>query len=100
MAGGTLGTAVTRGQFTRGPVTAIPSARVGSDCERPEAAADVHDDGGVAGRHPEVGLVTVDCDVLTMHGSDLRIVAWTAAPGSDAAEKLKLLAVISTQVLR
>jgi hypothetical protein len=47
-----------------------------------------------------VGLITVDCDVLTVHGSDLRIVAYTAAPGSDAAEKLKLLAVIGTQVLR
>ncbi len=50
-------------------------------------------------RHPEVGLVTVDCDVLTVHGSDLRIVAYTAAPGSEAAERLKLLAVIGTQVL-
>ena len=45
-------------------------------------------------------MVTVDCDVLTAHGSDLRIVACTAAPGSDAAEKLKPLAVIGTQVLR
>ncbi|MGA2829429.1 MAG: helix-turn-helix transcriptional regulator, partial [Streptosporangiaceae bacterium] len=25
-------------------------------------------------RHPDVGPVTVDCDVLTVHGSDLRIV--------------------------
>jgi MmyB-like transcription regulator ligand binding domain len=50
-------------------------------------------------RHPDVGLVTVDCDVLTVQGSDLRIVAYTAPPGSDAAEKLKLLAVIGTQVL-
>lgn len=51
-------------------------------------------------RHPDVGPVTVDCDVLTVHGSDLRIVAYTAAPGSEAAEKLRLLSVIGTQVLQ
>jgi hypothetical protein len=49
--------------------------------------------------HPDVGLVTVDCDVLTVHGSDLRIVAYTAAAGSEAAEKLRLLSVIGTQAL-
>jgi hypothetical protein len=48
-------------------------------------------------RHPEVGPLTLDCDVLTAVGSDLRIVAYTAAPGSDAADKLRLLAVIGTQ---
>ncbi len=47
--------------------------------------------------HPDVGPLTLDCDVLTVHGSDLRVVAYTAAPGSDAADKLKLLAVIGTQ---
>ena len=47
-----------------------------------------------------MGPVTVDCDVLTVHGSDLRIVAYTAAPGTEAAEKLRLLSVIGTQVLR
>jgi hypothetical protein len=35
--------------------------------------------------------------VLTVRGSDLRIVAYTAPPGSDAAGKLRLLAVIGTQ---
>ncbi len=50
--------------------------------------------------HPDVGLVTVDCDVLTVEGSDLRIVAYTAPAGSDAAEKLRLLSVIGTQALR
>ena len=43
-------------------------------------------------RHPDVGLITVDCDVLTVHGSDLQIVAYSAPPGSEAAEKLRLLA--------
>jgi transcriptional regulator with XRE-family HTH domain len=50
--------------------------------------------------HPDIGLITVDCDVLTVDGSDLRIVAYTAPAGSEAAEKLRLLSVIGTQVLR
>ena len=50
-------------------------------------------------QHPEVGPVTLDCDVLTVPGSDLRIVVYTAAPGSDAADRLKLLAVIGTQAM-
>jgi hypothetical protein len=47
--------------------------------------------------HPELGPVTVDCDVLTVAGSDLRVVAFTAAPGSEDADKLRLLAVLGTQ---
>jgi transcriptional regulator with XRE-family HTH domain len=49
--------------------------------------------------HPDLGPLTLDCDVLTVHGHDLRAVAYTAAPGSDAAGKLRLLAVIGTQDL-
>jgi transcriptional regulator with XRE-family HTH domain len=49
--------------------------------------------------HPEIGPLTLDCDVLTAVGSDLRIVAYTAPPGSDAADKLRLLAVIGTQTM-
>ena len=45
------------------------------------------------------GPLTLDCDVLTAAASDLRIVAYTAPPGSDAADKLKLLAVIGTQTM-
>ncbi|WP_030911727.1 helix-turn-helix transcriptional regulator [Streptosporangium amethystogenes] len=47
--------------------------------------------------HPELGPLTLDCDVLTVHGSDLRVVAYTTAPGSEAADKLRLLAVIGIQ---
>jgi transcriptional regulator with XRE-family HTH domain len=47
--------------------------------------------------HPELGPVTVDCDVLTVAGSDLRVVAFTAAPGSADADKLRLLAVLGTE---
>ncbi|GAA4960500.1 hypothetical protein GCM10025331_59640 [Actinoplanes utahensis] len=59
----------------------------------------VHGSGSKTVRHPEVGTFTVDCDVLTAPGGDVRIVAYTAAPGSDSAERLKLLNVIGTQVL-
>lgn len=36
--------------------------------------------------HPELGMLFVDCDVLTTLRSDLRVVVYTAAPGS-ASEK-------------
>jgi len=49
--------------------------------------------------HPELGPITVDCDVLTVPAVDLRVVAFTAAPGSADADKLKLLAVLGTQDL-
>jgi hypothetical protein len=42
--------------------------------------------------HPEIGRITVDCDVLTVAGSDLRLVVYTAPPGSDDARALALLA--------
>jgi transcriptional regulator with XRE-family HTH domain len=47
--------------------------------------------------HPELGPITVDCDVLTVVGSDLRVVAFTAAPGSEDADRLRLLAVLGTE---
>ena len=48
-------------------------------------------------RHPQVGDVTFDCDVLTVAGSDLRIVVYTAEPGSADAEKLDLIRVLGLQ---
>jgi transcriptional regulator with XRE-family HTH domain len=66
-------------------------------------------DAGVVGRHaserktivhPSVGEIVLDCDVLTVPGAgDLRIVAYTAEPDSEAAGKLALLRVIGTQAL-
>lgn len=47
--------------------------------------------------HPEVGELTVDCDTLHVQASDLRIVVYTAAPGSADADKLALLATIGLQ---
>jgi hypothetical protein len=45
-----------------------------------------------------VGPIKIDCDVLTAPGTDLRIVMYTAAPGSDDASKLALLKVSGLQV--
>lgn len=65
-------------------------------------------DAGAVGRHeasrktidhPRVGPVTLDCDVLTVAGSDLRIVVYTAEPGTEDAERLALLTVLGTQDL-
>ncbi|MER7367453.1 helix-turn-helix transcriptional regulator [Nonomuraea wenchangensis] len=49
--------------------------------------------------HPHVGAVTLDCDVLTVSGSDLRIMIYTAEPGTADAERLALLTVLGTQTL-
>jgi transcriptional regulator with XRE-family HTH domain len=49
--------------------------------------------------HPQLGLVSLDCDLLRVDGSDLRIMVFTAEPGSEDAEKLALLSVIGTQNL-
>ncbi|MER8157002.1 helix-turn-helix transcriptional regulator [Streptomyces sp. NPDC094472] len=49
--------------------------------------------------HPRVGSLTLDCDVLTVAGSDLRIVVYTAEPGTEDAERLALLTVLGTQSL-
>ena len=46
-----------------------------------------------------VGPIEIDCDVLTAPGTDLRIVVYTAAPGSVNASKLELLKVTGTQNL-
>lgn len=44
-------------------------------------------------RHPEVGEILLDCDVLIVPGADLRMVTYTAAAGSSDAAKLGLLRV-------
>lgn len=64
---------------------------------------------GVVGRHaserktvvhPSVGEVVVDCDVLTVPGAgDLRVVLYTADPGSEAAGALALLSTVGPQPL-
>lgn len=49
--------------------------------------------------HPEIGLITLDCDVLTVTGSDLRLVVYTAEPSSPDADRLRLTQVIGLQQL-
>jgi transcriptional regulator with XRE-family HTH domain len=48
-------------------------------------------------RHPEIGPITLDCDVLAVQGGDLRLVVYTAPSGSSDAEALALLGAIGTQ---
>jgi transcriptional regulator with XRE-family HTH domain len=50
--------------------------------------------------HPEVGPITLNCDVLTVAGSDLRLVVYTAEPSSPDAERLRLAQVIGPRELR
>ena len=50
--------------------------------------------------HPAVGPITLDCDVLTVAGSDLRIVVYTAEPSSPDSDRLRLTQVIGLQELR
>jgi transcriptional regulator with XRE-family HTH domain len=47
--------------------------------------------------HPEAGPITLDCDVLTVQGSDLRLIVYTAPPGSADAEALALVGAIGLQ---
>ncbi|WP_166987604.1 helix-turn-helix transcriptional regulator [Paramicrobacterium chengjingii] len=58
--------------------------------------------GGAVGEHRSerkvvrnrlIGTVVLDCDVFTVAGADVRIVAYTAATRSDAAAKLDFLRV-------
>jgi transcriptional regulator with XRE-family HTH domain len=49
--------------------------------------------------HPAVGRITLDCDNLIVAMDDLRIGVFTAAPGTDDAERLALAIVLGTQSL-
>lgn len=46
-----------------------------------------------------VGPITVDCDVLSVPGGDLRVVVYTTVPGSEDEQKLDLLRVMGMQSL-
>src|SRR4051794_4969767 len=41
--------------------------------------------------HPDLGPITLDCDVLTVEGSDLRLVVLSAEPGTPAEKALATL---------
>ncbi len=50
--------------------------------------------------HPQVGPITLDCDILTVAGSDLRVMVYTAEPRTEDAERLALLMVLGIQQVR
>lgn len=76
--------------------------------ERSERFAELWDSGAVGFheaarktvRHPRVGPVTLDCEVLSAAGSDPRIMVYTAEPGGEDAERLALLMVPGTQEIQ
>jgi transcriptional regulator with XRE-family HTH domain len=49
--------------------------------------------------HPTVGPITLECDTLVVAGDDLRIMAYTAEPGTQDAQRLELVIVLGTQAL-
>ncbi|WP_373292828.1 helix-turn-helix transcriptional regulator [Mangrovihabitans endophyticus] len=49
--------------------------------------------------HPAVGHITLDCDTLVVAADDLRIMVYTAEPGTEDAERLALAVVLGTQTL-
>lgn len=49
--------------------------------------------------HPQVGRLTVECDVLTVAADDLRVMVHTAEPGTQDAERLALVTVLGSQAL-
>lgn len=49
--------------------------------------------------HPAVGRITLDCDTLVVAADDLRVMVYTAEPGTTDAERLALATVWGTQAL-
>jgi hypothetical protein len=49
--------------------------------------------------HPELGPVTLDCDVLQLPHTDQKMIVYSAAPGTPAAEALALLRVLGAGAL-
>jgi transcriptional regulator with XRE-family HTH domain len=49
--------------------------------------------------HPELGLITLDCDSLHLPDTDQRMIVYSAAPNSPAADALALLRVVGLQKL-
>jgi transcriptional regulator with XRE-family HTH domain len=48
-------------------------------------------------RHPQVGPIELDYDILTVPGRDQQVVIFSAEPGSSAFQNLQLLKVIGTE---
>jgi transcriptional regulator with XRE-family HTH domain len=52
---------------------------------------DVYDGETKLIRHTAVGQITVDCEILSTRRSELRVVVYTAKPGSESARRMDLL---------
>jgi hypothetical protein len=50
--------------------------------------------------HPEVGELELHCQQLVDPGQAHSLLVYTAVPGSESAEKLRLLSIIGAQTLR
>ncbi|MBL1096597.1 MmyB family transcriptional regulator [Streptomyces coffeae] len=50
-------------------------------------------------RHPAVGELELECEVLLSADHGQRLIVYTARPGSDSAERLELLRVVGLQDL-
>jgi transcriptional regulator with XRE-family HTH domain len=48
-------------------------------------------------RHPELGVLTLDCNVLSVQGDDQVLLVYSAPPGTREAEALALLSVVGLQ---
>jgi transcriptional regulator with XRE-family HTH domain len=48
-------------------------------------------------RHPELGLIHLDCDTLQVYADDQILLIYSAAPGTPAADALDLLRVVGLQ---
>jgi transcriptional regulator with XRE-family HTH domain len=48
-------------------------------------------------RHPDLGILELDCNVLEVHGDDQVLLVYSAAPGTREAEALSLLSVVGLQ---
>ncbi|NNN36265.1 helix-turn-helix domain-containing protein [Streptomyces sp. S3(2020)] len=48
-------------------------------------------------RHPVVGLLELDCEVLLSHEHHHQLVVYTARPGTESHERLQLLRVVGLQ---
>jgi transcriptional regulator with XRE-family HTH domain len=50
-------------------------------------------------RHPELGVIELDCDALHLPDTDQRMIVYSAAPNSPAADALAMLRVVGLQQL-
>ncbi|MFD5632198.1 MULTISPECIES: helix-turn-helix transcriptional regulator [unclassified Streptomyces] len=50
-------------------------------------------------RHPTVGLLELDCEILLSSGHDQQLIVHTARPGTESHQRLQLLRVVGVQDL-